>query len=594
MQVLLAGAYRAPREINWWFGLVLLFVTLGFSLTGYLLPWDQKGYWATKVATNIAGGAPVLGPVVQKVIVGGTEYGNQTLTRFYGLHVGLFPMLLVACLAAHVALFRKQGVTAPQSRRPTETFWPKQVFMDTLASAVVLGVIVGLVGYYHGADLDAPADPSRSTGDYPARPEWYFLSLFQMLKLFPGKLEVVGTIVVPTAILIVLFCLPLFDKVLPRKFAHFLACTVVFALMGGASYLTFAALRADATDWQFQADRHRADEARERALRLADSGLPPAGPARLLTHDPLFHGRRVLEAKCLSCHYYDGQGVSTTVISTVSAQERAGVTEPLSGVGAPEPVLRALAAKSKGFRAESVHSAPGHGEALVYSFKGRDGQGNLVEAAVSADASKVEVVTQSKQAASDLNGFGTREWVRGLLADPGAPAYFKNVRQCREMKAWRKKTKLTPRELGQVANLVVDVLAKAPLSRTLEEIEADETASKHLGLASFKKECATCHELGAGGTAPNLSGWGSVAWINHMIDNPGADDLYAFLEADEQMPAFHDQLTATDIDMVIRYLRGEYPGAPLRTGGGTRPVSSQASRQDPPAHLASSQFRERK
>ena len=74
----------------------LLVLTVGFGLTGYLLPWDQKGYWATKVVTNIMGGAPVIGPYLKKVVVGGTDYGNQTLTRFYGLHVGILPVLMFA------------------------------------------------------------------------------------------------------------------------------------------------------------------------------------------------------------------------------------------------------------------------------------------------------------------------------------------------------------------------------------------------------------------------------------------------------------------------------------------------------------------
>ena len=103
IQVIVAGAYRAPREVNWWFGLALMAVTLGFSLTGYLLPWDQKGFWATNVATKIASGAPVIGPAIEKVIVGGDDYGNQTLTRFYGLHVGVLPALLVLVLVGHVA-----------------------------------------------------------------------------------------------------------------------------------------------------------------------------------------------------------------------------------------------------------------------------------------------------------------------------------------------------------------------------------------------------------------------------------------------------------------------------------------------------------
>ncbi len=257
IQVVIAGAYRAPREVNWWFGMALLFVTLGFSLTGYLLPWDQKGYWATKVATNIAAGAPVLGPYIQTVVVGGTNYGNQTLTRFFGLHVGVLPALLVLCLIAHVALFRKHGVTAPTSKRPTGKFWPEQVCMDVAASVFVLGVLVFLAVSEHGAHLDAPADPSSQ--DYPARPEWYFLSLFQMLKLFPGDREVIGTIVIPGAIMTVLLLLPLIDKAIPWRLAHFLSCALIFGLVGGVGYLTIQAFREDAGNPQFQEARVRAD-----------------------------------------------------------------------------------------------------------------------------------------------------------------------------------------------------------------------------------------------------------------------------------------------------------------------------------------------
>src|SRR5262249_21153514 len=150
---------------------------------------------------------------------------------------------------------------------PTGKFWPEQLFMDSVVSVLVFGVLVGLVLREGGANLDAPADPSSA--DYPARPEWYFLSLFQMLKLFPGDREVIGAIVIPTAIMVVMLLIPLFDKVMPSKLAHFLACGFVFALVGGAGYLTFEAWQADEHDALFQQARRKADEARQRALALA-------------------------------------------------------------------------------------------------------------------------------------------------------------------------------------------------------------------------------------------------------------------------------------------------------------------------------------
>src|SRR4051812_48562265 len=109
MQVVIDGAYKAPREVNFWFGLILLMLVLALSLTGYLLPWDQKGYWATKVATNIAAITPVIGAGVQRVIVGGADYGHHTLTRFFALHAGIIPLGCIVLIAWHVALFRRHG-----------------------------------------------------------------------------------------------------------------------------------------------------------------------------------------------------------------------------------------------------------------------------------------------------------------------------------------------------------------------------------------------------------------------------------------------------------------------------------------------------
>src|SRR3989441_5562471 len=105
MQVVIDGAYKAPREINFWFGLILLQLVLALSLTGYLLPWDQKGYWATRVATNILSQVPFIGPALQKIIIGGPEYGHHTLTRFFALHAGALPALITALVVGHIYLF---------------------------------------------------------------------------------------------------------------------------------------------------------------------------------------------------------------------------------------------------------------------------------------------------------------------------------------------------------------------------------------------------------------------------------------------------------------------------------------------------------
>src|SRR5438132_13536654 len=166
LQVVIAGAHLPPREVNWWLGLGLLGCVLGLSLTGYLLPWDQKGFWATQVATNIAGNLPVLGPWMQKIIVGGPVYGHHTLTRFFTLHVAVLPPLVVVLTIAHLTVFRRHGVTTPAATQGEGWFWPDQAFRDMLVSMLIFAVLLTLVVWGDGHKIE-PADPAAvSTPDH--------------------------------------------------------------------------------------------------------------------------------------------------------------------------------------------------------------------------------------------------------------------------------------------------------------------------------------------------------------------------------------------------------------------------------------------
>ena len=113
--------------------MALLFLTLGFSLTGYLLPWDQKGYWATKVATNIMGGRPCSARTSRRSWSAAATTATRRSRGSTACTSGSCPALFVLCLAAHVALFRRHGLTPPRhaERRATGKFWPEQLFMDT-------------------------------------------------------------------------------------------------------------------------------------------------------------------------------------------------------------------------------------------------------------------------------------------------------------------------------------------------------------------------------------------------------------------------------------------------------------------------------
>ena len=211
LRVIVLGSYKAPREVTWISGLALLGLLLVFSLTGYLLPWDQRAYWATVVTINISKLTPVLGDTVSSVLRGGATIGALTLTRWYAAHVIFLPGLLVALVAGHVVLMRRHGISGPV--RPREgasiRFYPQQAARDVVVVLVVVAALAALA--WRGAPpLEGPADPTDA--NYVPRPEWYFLALFQMLKYFPGRLEVVGAMVLPGLVAGALALLPWLDR----------------------------------------------------------------------------------------------------------------------------------------------------------------------------------------------------------------------------------------------------------------------------------------------------------------------------------------------------------------------------------------------
>ena len=309
LQVLIDGAYKAPREFNFWSGLLLLQLTLALSLTGYLLPWDQKGYWATKVATNIVSIVPFIGPDLQKLVVGGPDYGHHTLTRFLALHAGVLPGLIIALIGGHIYFFRRHGIHAKQPlKKPDAKFWPDQVLADAIACLGVLFTVVVLTLITRGAELAAPADAASQFS--AARPEWYFLFLFELLKYFPGESEIIGAIVLPGAAVGFMFLMPYLGQ---WKLGHRFNLAFVFGGLAGAGLLTWMAMKQDNNDPNFQRalrDSHH-QAARVIELAKAPSGIPIAGAAALLREDPYIQGPKLFAKHCASCHRYgghDGEG----------------------------------------------------------------------------------------------------------------------------------------------------------------------------------------------------------------------------------------------------------------------------------------------
>jgi ubiquinol-cytochrome c reductase cytochrome b subunit len=211
VQVFLWGAYKKPREGTWMVGVILLLLTLAYGLTGYLLPWDNRAYWGTVVATQIGSTVPVMGPYVTRILGSANGIGVVTFARFYAIHVLLLPPATMLLIAAHVFLVRKHGVVpAPGDELlPKKSFYPGQVFKDTVAVFIAFAILFTLA-IAAKVPLERLADPTDTS--YIPRPEWYFLFLFQMLKVFEGPLEVVGTVILPTLAILALLLTPFIDR----------------------------------------------------------------------------------------------------------------------------------------------------------------------------------------------------------------------------------------------------------------------------------------------------------------------------------------------------------------------------------------------
>jgi ubiquinol-cytochrome c reductase cytochrome b subunit len=211
-QVFIFGAFKRPREATWLAGVILLLLTLAFGLTGYLLPWDNKAYWGTTVTTKIMAGLPVVGPLLTR-LAGATEgIGAITFSRFYTLHTILLPACTMGLVIFHVYLVRRHGITPGMAhlKAPRQRFYPRQLFRDFCAVFVAF-LCLFLAASVLDVRLDGIADPTDTT--YVPRPEWYFLFLFQLLKVFPGHLELIGTLVLPSLAILALVLLPFMHRI---------------------------------------------------------------------------------------------------------------------------------------------------------------------------------------------------------------------------------------------------------------------------------------------------------------------------------------------------------------------------------------------
>jgi ubiquinol-cytochrome c reductase cytochrome b subunit len=304
-QTFLFGAYKNKRELLWGAGVMMLLIILAFSFTGYLLPWDQAAYFGTKVGTNIAGEIPVIGPAQQRIMLGGNDLTTVTLSRFFTTHVFLLPLALAGLVGLHLYLFRRATPAGPYHNRhdkKIERFYPKQAFKDSIAVLICFAAILAMTKYYP-VELGPVADP---TSDYLARPPWYFMPLFQLLKYFPGKWAIIPTVVLPAVLFGALFLLPFFDRREERNpLRRPLASALLVLVIGGSIGLIFLAKHQDRTNPEFAEQLKKQEE--EMHAYFAKPFEPQIiGAAAVKSIEP----PQAYAKFCVGCHADNGQGVS--------------------------------------------------------------------------------------------------------------------------------------------------------------------------------------------------------------------------------------------------------------------------------------------
>jgi quinol-cytochrome oxidoreductase complex cytochrome b subunit/mono/diheme cytochrome c family protein len=564
VQVVVDGAYKAPREFNFWFGLALLGITMGLGLTGYLLPWDQKGYWATEVATNIMGNTPLIGDQVKQLVIGGNEAGHYTLTRFFALHAGVLPGLLIALIGLHIYLFRKHGITpAPRkTAASTRHFWWVAFLIMAFAQAILLVNWSALPG---GSKPMVGIVTGVITG----------LCLLRIIYLQIRRPDLEGD-----------------DNFKPRRgdvyfwpdqvFRDVIACA---AVMGGILFFVwkfgtdlsapadpsenFSAARPD---WYFMALFALLKE-----FDLITGAFVIPGVVATIVFLMPFFGRWKIG------HWFNlvfltlvlGFFVHYTMVAFTHDWESEEHQVAVAGAHKEAERIKALASSPDGIppegaitllRNDPLTQGPrlfAKNCASCHAYDGHNGLGNL---------------RKDGQSASDLHGFASRKWVRGILnaktfqhADYlGATKLIEDSEMLEFLTDDLKDLDDDQKEELELVIVALSAEAKLKSQFEIDERDAELIADGRdiLGddLAFGCTDCHKFHEEGKKG--PDLTGYGSRQWQIDFIKNPGHKRFYG--KRNDRMAIFgpkYDaegklerpaQLSDEEIGLIVDWLRGEW------------------------------------
>jgi ubiquinol-cytochrome c reductase cytochrome b subunit len=450
----------------------------------------------------------------------------------------VLPTLLMIFLALHVALFRRHGLTVRDpNRAPDTTFWPEQLLRDAIACFAVMVIVLVLVlrnyptadpsiplGGQMGAELGAPANPSESYA--AARPELYFLFLFQLLKYLEAFPPIVGAVIVPGLVMLSLFLMPFIGK---WELGHRFNVVWTFALLIGAGVLTALAWRADhnGSTPASQHYLHAVEDAESQAARVvvlanSPSGIPPEGALTLLRDDPKTQGPKLFRQHCAACHDHAPPAKSNADPSLVIVAEKSSAPN-LWGIGSRDWVRGLLDPKQIASPHYFGNTAHKEGEMVTFVNDNIGTQlAELKDAELEALKKRIDDVTFT-------------------LAN----------------------------EAGMIREKAADIPARIEAGR------AAILSGENGGFSCI--DCHKFHEDGDLGLAPDLTGYASRDWLTAFISNPAHERFYP--ETNDRMPAFAandenptaNRLSKSDLDILVSFLRGDWYEPPVGNPAASKP-----------------------
>jgi len=543
-RVFFMAAYKYPRELTWIIGSLLFILVMGSSFTGYLLPWDQRAYWATNVAAGISGEIPLIGTWVQNILIGGTQIGTLTLSRFFSFHVVWLPALTGLLIGAHIFMVIKQGISAPPgqmklepsrkqdkkayyeekyeaSKKDGESFFPHTVAKDAIMGFTIVVVIIILASVFPHTS-EAPADPTSTS--YNPRPEWYFFFFFEFLRLFPGWLEPIVAVVIPAAALIILILVPFIDRGIDRFWSQ----RKKGLATGSLVVLIFI------------------------ALEVSGAITAPTRP-QAETSPLVLEGQKVYrDINCGYCHSINSVGgaIGPDLSDIASVLTSEQITQYLQN---PDSMVPNTLHPKLQFTHEEL-------QGLVAYLKTLGAPGEYspqtAQLFVQICSSCHTLNGEGGNAGPDLSREGSIrsiDFLQSFISDPEA------IFPASTMPAF--KTILNPQQISDLANYLYSI--KGQVSTTtipvVTNIPSTSTVSPTTTIPSqspselYSNLCATCHGnnrqggLGPALTPTVLQGESSSNIANVISDGMGI------------MPGYSTKLTAEQINDLVNYLKNESP-----------------------------------